>query len=51
MGDDIVSLSCEESECLEELLKGSEEWLGTIFESLDPWQDNTVLSIRVVWLR
>ena len=34
-----------------EILKGEEEWMGGIFESIMEWTQDIPINIRLVWIR
>ncbi|XP_057449044.1 uncharacterized protein LOC130740451 [Lotus japonicus] len=51
MGDDLVLLSSDPGVCWDDIVKGSEDWLANIFESINPWSPSIVMQSRVVWIR
>ena len=51
LGDNLIILTSMDKADLKECLRGSEEWLSEIFESIDNWSEETTMEFRLTWVR
>ena len=49
LGDNLIILTSMDKADLKECLRGSEEWLSEIFESIDNWSEETTMEFRLTW--
>jgi len=51
MGDNLVLLTPNEGERLEETIKLNNEWFGSLFESIEPWTESYTAGHKIVCVR
>jgi len=51
MGDNLVLLTPNNSERLEEIIKLNNDWFNSLFVSLEPWSESYVAGHKIVWVR
>jgi len=51
MGDNLVLLTPNYGERLEEIIKLNNEWFGSLLETIEPWTESYVAGYKIVWVR